>query len=81
MTFLSTAAPGRRRAELQVFNIQLRNLRDPRTGVVHGCEQHSITVTAPGRAIRSLKESGHLFARDIGHRPSVEALDRNGKRG
>jgi len=74
-------AQGGGRAELQVFDVQPRNLRHPCAGVIHGGEHHSIPVTAPGRAVGgSIEESGHLFTGEIGHRPPVKPFDRDGER-
>jgi hypothetical protein len=73
-------AQGGGRAELQVFHIQPRNLRDPRAGVIHGGKHHSIPVTAPSRAVGSIEESGHLFAGNIRYRPPVKPFDRDGER-
>ena len=79
MTLLPTDAQRRCRAELQVLNIQLRNLRHPSAGVIHGRKHHSITMTTPSRRVGSVEERGHFFAREIRHHPSIEAFDRDGK--
>jgi len=36
-------------------------------------------MTTPSRGVGSVEESGHFFAREIRHHPSVEPFDRDGQ--
>jgi hypothetical protein len=64
---------------LQIFYIEPDDLRYACTGVVHGREHDGIAMTAPGAAIRSMKNGGDFFLREIRNRHAVKAFDGDGK--
>ena len=70
---------GRRAVDDEVADTKTNDLRHSCAGIVHGRKHDSIAVTAPGVAIRSIKNGGDFFLRKIRNRHAVKAFDGDGK--
>jgi hypothetical protein len=81
MTFLPVNTNRGGRPQLQIFYVEPDDLGYSCTGIVHGRKHDGIAMTAPGTAIRRIKNGGDFFLREIRDREMETERTSEGKVG